>query len=403
MKSVPHKTERIHSLDSLRAIMMLLGLVIHSAITYGVVDYGASWTIKDPAATHISNDYIVGFVHAFRMQIFFVVAGFFGSMLFYERQPLKMIKNRASRILFPFLVFVILLWPSIVFCFGYTRYVFAGSSSPFAEAWAGMSNMEAWFPQRTFHLWFLYYLILITAASVVLGFLFRKLPAVSKTINKISNKIFKGPLLRILIFATLTCVVYAIMGTPSVSTSTSFVPDYNTFLYYFFFYVAGWIMFKSKHLLHTMTRFDWVSTLLGIIVFSFYFFENESLSYEAKIIVKSCMVWLFIFGITGLFIRYGSRHSSRMRYISDSSYWVYLMHLSLTAIIPGLIAHWPLSSSLKFLVVLVVSGAICFLSYHYFVRGTFVGKFLNGRTYTRKLSDIKPMESRTALEPVMDK
>lgn len=38
MKAQPHKTERLHSLDALRAIMMLLGLVIHSAITYGTID-----------------------------------------------------------------------------------------------------------------------------------------------------------------------------------------------------------------------------------------------------------------------------------------------------------------------------------------------------------------------------
>jgi glucan biosynthesis protein C len=40
MNTIPHKTERLHSLDSLRAIMMLLGLVIHSSITYGLYEYG---------------------------------------------------------------------------------------------------------------------------------------------------------------------------------------------------------------------------------------------------------------------------------------------------------------------------------------------------------------------------
>ncbi|WP_455170471.1 acyltransferase family protein, partial [Aegicerativicinus sediminis] len=94
MKNQPRKTERIHSLDSLRAIMMLLGLVIHSAITYGVVDYGNSWSLKDPNTIQSSNDFIVFFIHAYRMQIFFAVAGFFGAMLFYERRPLKMVKNR---------------------------------------------------------------------------------------------------------------------------------------------------------------------------------------------------------------------------------------------------------------------------------------------------------------------
>jgi hypothetical protein len=31
---------------------------------------------------------------------------------------------------------------------------------------------------------------------------------------------------------------------------------------------------------------------------------------------------------------------------------------------------------------------VCFISYHYLVRNTFIGKFLNGRRYSKKLKDI---------------
>ena len=111
MKSQLRRSTRIYSLDSLRAIMMLLGLVLHSAITYEVYENSA-WSLKD-SITHISNDYIVSLIHTFRMQIFFLISGFFGSMLFYERKLLKMIKNRVERIVFPFIVFIFLLWQLI--------------------------------------------------------------------------------------------------------------------------------------------------------------------------------------------------------------------------------------------------------------------------------------------------
>jgi glucan biosynthesis protein C len=74
MNTLPYKTERLHSLDSLRAIMMLLGLVIHSSITYGIYEYGDTWVLKDPSSNSILNDRIVFFIHSFRMQIFFVVS-----------------------------------------------------------------------------------------------------------------------------------------------------------------------------------------------------------------------------------------------------------------------------------------------------------------------------------------
>jgi hypothetical protein len=402
MKTLPHKTERIHSLDSLRAIMMLLGLVIHSALTYGVVDYGSGWSLKDTGATHLSNDYIASFVHAFRMQIFFVVAGFFGALLFYERLPLKMVKNRISRIVLPFLVFVLLLWPTIVFAFGYTKFVFAGSTDALAETLGRFSSWEILIPGSTFHLWFLYYLALITFFSVGVALVFKKLPGVTSQISSGFNWIIQKPVVRILVFAALTAVIYMIMGSYSVATSNSFIPDFNTFIYYTSFYFVGWILFKSKHLLETFMKFDWLTTVLGILLFSVYFFMNDSLSFEAKLIMKSVLVWLLIFGVTGLFIRYGSNHSARMRYVSDASYWVYLLHLSFTAIIPGLIADWPLPPTLKFLFVLITTGVICFVSYHYLVRGTFIGQFLNGRKYSKKLSDIKQAEVSIPLEPALD-
>lgn len=389
MKVQPHKTERLHSLDSLRAIMMLLGLVLHSAITYNITDWGSTWSLKDPNSTSLFNDYIVDIIHIFRMQIFFLVAGFFGAMLFYERKPLKMVKNRISRIVFPFIVFVIILWPTIVYAFVYTRSLFSGSDNPFANALAPFSNIEILIPDTTFHLWFLYYLAIITFISVGLGLLFKNIPSVTNYISNIFNWIIQKPLLRIAIFAGLTVVLYLIMGTSQVATSNSFIPDFNTFIYYFFFYLVGWVLYKSKHLLNTMMKFDWLCTIFGIVLFSVYFFNSDSIGYEIIIILKSIMVWLLVFGITGLFIRYGSNHSAKMRYISDSSYWVYLVHLPLTAIIPSFIVAWPIHAILKFLFVLISTGIICFVSYHYLVRSTFIGKFLNGKKYSRKLSDIK--------------
>jgi len=401
MKNQPHKTERLHSLDSLRAIMMLLGLVIHSAITYGTIDYGDGWSLKDPSATHFSNDMIVVFIHAFRMQTFFLVAGFFGALLFYERQPLKMIKNRTARIIFPFLVFLLLLWPTIVFTFDYTRAIFDGSNNALVGALANFSSLEILIPKSTFHLWFLYYLAMITLVSVGLALVLRKLPMVTSTISKAFNWVFEKSILRIVIFAGISALVYFIMGTYELATSNSLVPDFNTFIYYFVFYSIGWVLFKSKHLLETFLNYDWLNTVIGVLLFLVYILMNETLSYEASIVLKSLMVWCLIFGITGLFIRYGSRHSAKMRYISDASYWVYLIHLSFTAIIPSLIVDWPIPATLKFLVVFIATGVICFTSYHYLVRGTFIGQFLNGRKYTRKLSDIKESPVVAQIETVL--
>lgn len=337
MNNLLPKTERLHALDSLRAIMMLLGLVIHSSITYGLFEYGGAWSLKDPNSTSMLNDLIVFFIHSFRMQIFFVVSGFFGAMLFYERKPLAMIKNRVSRIVYPFIVFVILLWPLITLSFTYTRFVFAGDPNAWAETLATIGTPLFFIPQKTYHLWFLYYLVIIIGVSILIAFAIRKTPSLARSISKAFSWIIQKPVLRVLFFAGITGLAYLIMGTSQVATSNSFIPDFNTFLYYFIFFIVGWVLFKSKEHLDSFKRLDWACSILGTVLFFGYVLNAPSFSFEMAILVKSLVVWLLIFGFTGLFLRYGSGHSARMRYISDASYWVYLVHLPIAGFIPALI------------------------------------------------------------------
>ena len=383
------KTERLHALDSLRAIMMMLGIVLHSSNTYVVADYGASWPLKDAAHTSLVLDWISSFVHAFRMPIFFVVAGFFASLLFHERSSQKMIKNRVNRILLPFIVFVIILWPLVMIAFSYSNIVFAQGSQPFATALEGFTHLDAFIPGHTMHLWFLYYLVLFSITSFILGLAFKKLPWFTSKSSQLISYIIQRPLLKVTVFSLVTFLILIVMNRTWVATSLSFTPDFNTFIFYAFFYFFGWVLFKSKSLLSSFMKYDWAFSILAIILFSALFFTNDtSLSPKVIMLIKGTNVWLFIFGFTGLFIRYASAHSAIMRYVSDSSYWVYLLHLPLTALIPGMIADVDLPAFLKFSMVMFTTAFICFITYHYLVRNTFIGKFLNGRRYSRKLKDI---------------
>jgi glucan biosynthesis protein C len=390
LKQKPTKTERLHSLDSLRAIMMLLGLVIHSALTYNVTVHGDSWSLKDPKSTNFLTDSFVFLIHSFRMPIFFLVAGFFGAMLFYERQPIEMIKNRISRIVYPFIVFLFVLRPIIIFAFVYTKAVFSLKENPLTITLNTFSNIGVFLPQTTAHLWFLYYLILITATSILLGLFLKKVKKLTRWISKYFNFIIQSPILRILFFSSLTFLLLTILGTSMVDASVSLILDLKPFIFFLFFYLVGWILFKSKHLLDSIARYDWTCTVLAIITATIQGLLIKNLNLEPNsnswilIFLSSITVWLFTFGITGLFIRYGSNYSARMRYISDSSYWVYLIHLPLTAIIPAFIWRLPFPAIVKFLIVLSLTTFICFVSYHYLVRNTFIGKFLNGRKCPKK-------------------
>lgn len=403
MKTVPHRTERLHALDSLRAIMMLLGIILHSVITYIGGEPYRAWPIRDLNNFNPNLEWINSLIHVFRMPIFMLVAGFFAALLFYERGKRIMFKNRMQRITIPFIVFILILFVPVVAGMQYTLKVFAQNPNALSETVANFSSLENFIPTRTVHLWFLYYLIMFSIASFLLGLVFKSLPKISHSINRLYHNIFKHPVLRLLVFTGLTVLILVFMDRYWVNTSTSFVPDLGTFVFYFYFYMVGWLLYKSKSLLHTFKIYDWQFTLGGMLLFTWHYFADTSeFSLYFIMAIRSFCCWLLIFGVSGLFIRFGSHHSARMRYVSDASYWVYLMHLPLTIIIPALIADLDIAASLKFLFVTITTGIICFATYHYFVRNTFIGAFLNGRRYSRKVSDIKP-ETKPKLSLVSDK
>lgn len=408
MKIQPKKSERIHAMDSLRAIMMLLGIVLHATITYMGGEPSSGWPLRDPNTFSQFQEWLLYYIHVFRMPIFMVVAGFFAALLFYERSPRKMLINRVKRILYPFVVAILILWPLTTLAFSYSNNVFSWNTSfdsPIGNMFVGTTfssfeNLNSFIPKRTMHLWFLYYLIMFSIVSYLLGLLFKKTPFLTSKITTIFNKIIQNPFLKLIFFTGLT---YGLLQIIDKQTSFAFIPNFNTFAFYFYFYIFGWILFKSKTLLTTFMNFDWLFFILGTVIYTSYFLIPLEYHPEVKTLINSTCLWLFIFGITGLFLRYGSNHSARMRYISDASYWVYLLHLPLTALLPGLIGDLKLPAIVKFSIVVVVTTLICFTTYHYLVRGTFIGKFLNGRKYSRKLSDITKAEELNRLKPVLDK
>ncbi|MFK7834220.1 MAG: acyltransferase family protein [Winogradskyella sp.] len=390
MKTNPNRTERLHALDSLRAIMMLLGVVLHSVITYIGGEPYAAWRIRDPNNFNTNLELVNAFIHVFRMPIFMLVAGFFAALLFYERGTRQMFKNRMRRITYPFIVFLLILFVPVAGGMSYTESVFASNTNAFSETLEQYTTLHSFIPERTVHLWFLYYLIMFSVVSFLLGLLFKSLPKTSQFIHQVFHSIFKKPIFRLIVFTFLTVIILLFMDRYWVKTSTSLIPDFHTFIFYFFFYMIGWLVYKSKSLLNTFKTYDWLFTILAILIFTWYFFTDTN-TFDLWMImtIRSLCCWLLIFGVTGLFIRYGSHHSARMRYISDASYWVYLLHLPLTIIIPALIADWDISGVIKFLFVTLTTSIICFVTYHYFVRNSFIGKFLNGKRYSRKISAIK--------------
>src|SRR5690242_4449496 len=93
------KPDRYHSLDALRASMMLLGIVLHAAANF-TQEPMKVWSIND-TSVHFIFDILFYFIHLFRMPVFFISAGFFAALLYEKRGSFGMIRNRVRRVLLP--------------------------------------------------------------------------------------------------------------------------------------------------------------------------------------------------------------------------------------------------------------------------------------------------------------
>src|SRR5262245_33663292 len=159
-------TERFHSLDALRAFVLLLGVFFHSLMAYVLPSgFWAVGTAKPPTPLL----WFVYYAHSFRMEVFFLLAGFFACMIIEKRGVASFLRDRAKRIL---LVFVVALYPMKLLLSsawiigglktGWLKLPPEVAKLPIWRLAIGGLGMESWPRINLTHLWFLYCLACAT-------------------------------------------------------------------------------------------------------------------------------------------------------------------------------------------------------------------------------------------------
>ena len=90
-------------------------------------------------------------------------------------------------------------------------------------------------------------------------------------------------------------------------------------------------------------------------------------------------MWSLVFLTIGVFKKLCPRPNAFVRYVADSSYWMYLIHLPVVVWLQVAVAELPLHWSLKLVFISTITIALSLLTYDLFVRSTFIGWVLNGR------------------------
>ena len=94
-------------------------------------------------------------------------------------------------------------------------------------------------------------------------------------------------------------------------------------------------------------------------------------------------MWSLVFLTIGVFRKLCPQPNAFVRYVADSSYWMYLIHLPVVIWLQVAFAELPLHWSLKLAAISAITIALALLTYDLFVRSTFIGQCLNGRRRER--------------------
>ncbi|MEM6474473.1 MAG: acyltransferase family protein, partial [Planctomycetota bacterium] len=110
---------RRHDLDALRAFAMLLGIVLHGAMSF-IPGIRLVWGVEDSQANPFYG-LLLAMIHGWRMPLFFLISGFFTAMLWKKRGLRSLISHRFKRIFLPLLLSMLTIVPALLIVSTFVR------------------------------------------------------------------------------------------------------------------------------------------------------------------------------------------------------------------------------------------------------------------------------------------
>ncbi|MEM9610826.1 MAG: acyltransferase family protein [Actinomycetota bacterium] len=377
----PSSNPRRYDLDALRSFAMLLGIALHAALPD--VPY---WRPGDTGGGLLFGFF--EFVHGFRMQLFFILSGYFTTMLWRQRGLRELIGHRLRRIGLPLLASVVIVLPLVVagILIGYeisgADIDAVDASGTYLDAWEGVTDATDDWGFGFAHLWFLWFLVWLIAGFAVLAWAVGRLAQLRGRARPVSARLVTAVLW---ILPPLAAVPADRMIEPifGPDTSDALIPDGAVLAYYACFFAFGALVFDRRTasgvaLIDAVGRWWPAQLAVGSFVLFPVGLALVDDHWSASVLVQTAFAWTISFGLLGAFRRFLSATSHQVRWLSRSAYWMYLMHLPLIYVAQGVVARLGLSPMLGFAVICAVVVTVLAASYRYGVRYTFIGTMLNG-------------------------
>ncbi len=386
---------RLAYLDAVRAFALILGIIFHASLSFMPIFIG--WAVMDISTSNLVAIFAL-VSHSFRMELFFLIAGFFAHMKLHQQGGKAFLKSRLLRIGIPFIIGWLLLRPLLISGWVMGAESMQGDVSILPALTNGFAifdsieNMTKDLLVGT-HLWFLYYLLLVSLSVVVLRYFIGLNHSVKHCVLIFSDKAMAKlchSKLALLILAIPTACCLWFMDHWGVDTADkSLIPHIPVLLVYGGFFMFGWLMHRQSALMDQFARltlgkgFLCVSAITASVILSSF---EMSLAHPQYLLLKASyllsfamMMWTLVSLAIGSCKQLFRHQNKVVRYIADSSYWLYLIHLPIVIWLQIAFAELPIHWAIKLVSICSLTLFISIVLYDLLVRSSFIGATLNGK------------------------
>jgi len=358
---VPHfGTQRLRYLDFARTVLFFLGIVLHAA-----------WLLRHQNPVfQVIHDVI----HSFRMQGFFLIAGFFSALMLARYTPQEFLQRRLRRLAIPLLSFLIIV--TLLDCAnltGWTDY----SPELNKAYWISGEWMQ--------HLWFLATLL----AYVIAAFALREVFDVSKL------QVPQINLRPIFFFAAVVLTYFVSTHVERVFHDDTLrqiwgVAEQIRLFAYVAYFAAGFFLFRHRSVLDAITS----ASFANILSIAFYWTLHE-IPGKTMLAERLLHLWqpIYCLNVAGLIFWIGRRFFSESRAIerlSAASYTIYLVHWPILVILNRIFIKDGLPAPVLFAVYVSFTSILAYAMHIYVVdRSPVLAFLMNGRSFSHPDSEAE--------------
>lgn len=376
-----------NALETLRVVSTLFVVFYHAGLSYVATPLRLTLWIAFERSGHLAFDGLIYWVNGFVMPVFFLAAGVSAPAACESRGARTFLSQRAHRLLRPLVFGCLTILPVFYLLWGYGLMVTGRADLDGILDWRFSPEVR----HNLYglgHLWFLEYLFLVCVLWCGGWLLWTRLFGVAKG----SDDDGRGPRRLLaspwspLLLAVPTAAIFLIDSDTMLRVDNVIVPNGFRLLHYLvFFTVGGWIA-KVRDPRRQFARFGPLYLTLSFVVFALLWpllIRHAAAPLEGWSRVGFCVLaalfpWLIIFGGLGVFLGAIRGRGPVLRFLTETSFWVYLIHVPIVALMQVVLlpTAWPVV--VKFAIVSTVALGLSFASYGPLVRHSLIGLILNG-------------------------